>query len=265
MSATSNGGKLAMVKFMNAVKLTILLVLGSGLTFSTTARGDEPSTRPVMPGGNFPMDIRSALRSMFMTRQANIVHFTQDEWNDMMSFMETYSPARAAVLERADLPEESTVRQVLIRKWRAYKFVKDHFPEMAKLQERRFTLEDDLFVLAMREKDREADAGSPTADSSQDLHDLIHAKVADLVALGIAEDQLRIERLKRMLGDLNAKLAADQASEQRRIEDRTQRLMGSYPWPATRPSANSPRADGGNGETATVSNQTDTAAAADSN
>jgi hypothetical protein len=251
-----------MVKFMNAVKLTIPLVLGLVLTICTTAWGDGPSTRPVMPGGNFRLDLRAALRGMFTSRQSTTVHFTQEEWNDMMSFMETYSPARAAVLERTDLPEDSAIRQGLIRKWRAYKFVKDHFPEMATLQERRFTLEDDLFKLAMDEKDVEQDATS-RADDSEDIRDRIHAKVAQLVELGIQEDQLRIERLKRMLGDLNVKLAADQASEQRRIEDRTQRLMGSYPWPSTRPSAGSPRSDAGNSDTATISNQAN--AGADSN
>jgi len=253
-----------MVKRMKAVKLTILLVLGLALMVSTTARGNGPSTRPVVPSGNFSTEIRAALRNMFMIPRANLVHFTPDEWNEMMSFMEIYSPARWSVLQMTDLPEESTIRQGLIRKWRAYRFVKEHFPEMARLQERRFTLEDDLFKLAMDEKDWEKEGSTPAGDG-EDIRERIHAKVAELVELGIQEDQLRIDRLNRMLGELHAKLAQDKASAQHRIDDRTERLMGHFPWPATRPSALPPRTDSGNGDATPISNQADADVAADAN
>lgn len=244
-----------MVRIMNAVKLTILSVLGLFVSVSP-ALGDGPSTRPDLPV-NLRAELR-AVRNMFMSRNpnANPIHFTQDEWNEMMNFMESVSPARAAVLERTNPPEQSTVCQGLIRRWRAYKFVREHFPEMADLQARRFTLEDDLFVLSMDEKESESDVTSRPGDLD-DLRDHIRAKITELLDLGIQEDRLRIETLQKALASMNAKLSADQANEPRIIDDRTDRIMGRFPWPTTRPAGASPRGGADRGNKATVADQAD--------
>jgi hypothetical protein len=231
-------------------------ILGLGVAFVPMARADGPSTRPDASGIN--RQAWRALRGTFRAdAYANLIYFSQDEWNDMMGFMQTVSPARANVLARTNLPVESPIRQGLIRRWRAYKFVRDHFPEMAQLQERRFTLEDDLFVLGMKEKDRETNPTSRTSDSADDLREKIHAKVTELLDLGIQEDRLRIEKLNRMLANANNTLAQDQAREPQAVELRTENLMGRFSHSTTRPSGASPHGDAGDGGSNAVSDQTD--------
>jgi hypothetical protein len=245
---------------MNAKRLIICSVLGLVVTALglAPALGDGPSTRPDTDGG-----MRQQMRFMRgMLRNdpnAGLIYFTQDEWNDMMSFLQLHSHARAQVLARAtNLPQENSIRQALIRRWRAYKFVRDHFPEMARLQERRFELEDDLFKLAMDVRDLENVSAGPVSGSADDLRERIHAKLAELLDLGIQEDQLRVEKLQTVLKDMNAKLARDQASEPAIIENRTENLMGRYARPTSRPSGVLPHGDATDGGTNTLSDQIDT-------
>lgn len=247
---------------MNAIRLTFCSVLGLAFAFVPIARGDGPSTRPFPSTRPDTSDASRppgrAWRGIRNDPNANLIYFSQDEWNEVMSFLQNVSPARAAVLARTtNLPVESPVRQGLIRRWRAYKFVRDHFPEMAQLQARRFGLEDDLFKLAMDEKDRENNPTAPGVDSADFTREKIHAKVTELLDLGIAEDRLRIEKVERMLSNAKNTLAQDQAREPKLIEFRTDTMMGRFTHSTTRPSGASPHGDATDSGSGAVSDQVD--------
>jgi hypothetical protein len=106
-------------------------------------------------------------------------------------------------------------------------------------------------------RDRE---DAPVSESADDLREKIHAKVTELLDLGIQEDQLRVQKLQTVLKEMNAKLARDQANERVIIENRTENLMDRYARPSTRPSGLPPHADATDGGTNALSDQTDTPA-----
>jgi hypothetical protein len=228
---------------MKPARLAAILILGVTMLPSLAASADQPSTRPeqkasprlstTRPAGNRGQLFR-ALRAMIAGRTDNVRPYTQQEWDDMMAFMQDNSPARWHVLANLQVPNNSPIRLDAIRKWRNYNFTKEHFPAVADQLLRRFHLEDDLFALTLTAQ------AEGQADGSQ-IHDKIRDKIADLVQLDFSERQTRIDKLQKMLEDEKAKLASDQASQDKLIDQRTNAIMNRLerlsraPAPTTRP------------------------------
>jgi hypothetical protein len=158
--------------------------------------------------------------------------YTSQEWDQMMDFLHANSPERFSVLSHVVLPEN--LRMDLIRKWRNYNFVKEHFPAVADVQLRRFHYEDDLFLLVL-------EAQKYNGQNSE-YGQLIHDKVAQLVQTNFEERQLRIDKLQQMLKDEQQKFDQDQASESQIIDQRTENILkriernsSAHPAPTTQP------------------------------
>ena len=228
---------------MKPARLAAILILGVTMLPSLAASADQPSTRPeqkasprlstTRPAGNRGQLFR-ALRAMIAGRTDNVRPYTQQEWDDMMAFMQDNSPARWHVLANLQVPNNSPIRLDAIRKWRNYNFTKEHFPAVADQLLRRFKLEDDLFALTLT---AQAEGG---ADGAQ-IHDKIRAKIAEMVQLDFSERQTRIDKLQNMLEAEKARLASDQASQDKLIDQRTNAIMSRLdrlnhvPVPTTRP------------------------------
>jgi hypothetical protein len=200
---------------------------------------NEPATRPdTEVRGATAGDIRQAWRTALgFGRTSNIRPYTAAEWDDMMAFLKVNSPARYTVVNSLNLPANSPIRLDLIRKWRNYIFVKEHFPAISENYVKRFRLEDELFLLVMKAKR----SGETT---SNDLHVRIRDKVAQLVELGFDERQLRIAKLEELLDQEKKKLAEDQDKKETVIDQRTDAIMarlqhlnapGRRGSPSTRP------------------------------
>jgi hypothetical protein len=212
---------------MKPVRLAAILILAVTMLASLTAAADEPSTRPeqrpspplstAQPPVN-PMQLRRALRALIAGRTSTVRPYTQQEWDDMMAFLQDNSPARAHVLANLQVPNNSPIRLDAIRKWRNYNFTKEHFPAVADQLRRRFKLEDDLFALTLT---AQAEGGADTAQ----IHDKIRNKIAEMVQLDFSERQTRIDKLQKMLEAEKAKLASDQASQDKLIDQRTNAIM----------------------------------------
>jgi hypothetical protein len=237
---------------MKLARLLTVLILGAGSVVWADAPSTRPATRPAqqVKGQNQPKvqhlnpaQIRRRLLGMFIpARIVGVQPASQQEWDEMMDFMEQYSPARWHVLSSLNLPPTAPVRLDAIRKWRNYTLARDHLPQVADQLIERFQLEDDLFALTLTAQEN--------ADSGLDqFHDKIQAKVQKLVDLDLAERQTRIDKLEKLLDQEKAKLAQDQASEDKTVDQRTNAILARIeklnselgPASTTRPDG---RADG---------------------
>ena len=135
----------------------------------------------------------------------------------MMAFMRDNSP-RGRVLANLRVPNDSPIRLDAIRKWRNYNFTKEHFPAVAGQLLRRYKLEDDLFALTLTAQAE----GQP---NGAQIHDKIRDKIAEMVQLDFSERQTRIDKLQNMLEAEKAKLAKDQASQDKLIDQRTNAIL----------------------------------------
>ncbi len=205
---------------MRPAKLAVILILGVTMLACLAVSADEPATQPAsttQPSVNAGQ-LRRALRALSPGRVAGVWPYTQQEWDAMMAFMKENSPARWHAMLSVQMPNNSPVRLDAIRKWRNYNFTKEHFPAVADQLLRRFRLEDDLFALELT---AEADDGTNTAQ----IHDLIRNKITEMVQLDFSERQTRIDKLQKMLQDEKAKLAGDQAEQDKVIDQRTDGIM----------------------------------------
>ena len=157
----------------------------------------------------------------------------------MLDFMSQYSRARYQVISELNLPSTSPVLVDAINKWRNYNLTKDHFPAVADLMLQRFELEDDLFSLTLTAQQEGSGGGSV-------IREKIHDKVKKIVDTEFSERQARIERLETLLSEEKNRLAADQASEDKLVNQRTngimnrlERLNRSLVPPTTRPAPQS--------------------------
>jgi hypothetical protein len=218
---------------MNFLRTSAGLMLAFAMVLPALASADEPATRPttVAPGEGPPRPLR-ALLALGVARINGVRPYTSQEWDQMMDFLHTNSPERFSVLSHVVLPEN--LRMDLIRKWRNYNFVKEHFPAVADVQLRRFHYEDDLFLLVL-------EAQKYNGQNSE-YGQLIHDKVAQLVQTNFEERQLRIDKLQQMLKDEQQKFDQDQASESQIIDQRTENILkriernsSAHPAPTTQP------------------------------
>jgi len=219
---------------MKFVKVIAISLIGMASLLCAGAAADQPATRPA-DSSSFGNPQGRRMRTLAAKNNA-FRPYTQQEWDEMMTFMLQYSPTREHLLEEMELPHDSPIRLDAIRKWRNYNFTKEHFPAIADDLIQRFRLEDDLLYLSLK---------TSTAEGSDrlELRDKIHDKVAQLVNLELTERQARIDKLQKMLEEEKTTLVQDKSSEQERIDRRTSMIMMRIdrrnpefsPPPSTRP------------------------------
>jgi hypothetical protein len=206
-----------------------------------TTRESKPTTRPARPT---MLGSRRQLRfpaiAVIGPRLPLLRPATPQEIDEMLDFMSQYSRARYRVLSELNLPPTSPVLVDAINKWRNYTLTKDHFPAVADMMLQRFELEDDLFSLTLTAQQEGGSSAEPV------IREKIHDKVKKIVDTEFAERQARIERLETLLNEEKGKLAADQASEDKVVDQRTngimnrlERLNRSLVPPTTRPNPQS--------------------------
>ncbi len=205
-----------------------ILAVGMAVMACAGVWADVPATQPTgsVSAGSVsttrpsPLNLGQWRRAWALTagRTAGIRPYTQEEWNDMMTFMRANSPARWRVLSSLQLRPNAPIRLDAIRRWRNFNFTKDHFPDVADQLVKRVRLEDDLFALTM-------DAQSSGEADSASIREKIRDKIAEIVNLDFSERQTRIDKLEKMLDDEKTRLAADQSSVDKIIDRRTDQIM----------------------------------------
>jgi hypothetical protein len=205
---------------MKIFKIITISFVGLAVLMCTGASADQPATRPATSSYS-NSQFRRTLRALVVGKTAGVRPATPQEWDEMMVFMQKYSPARALVLESIPLNHEtSPIALEAIRRWRNYVFTNEHFPAITDDLVRRFQLEDDLFELTLRDR---ADEGGEALE----LRDKIQAKVGQIVELEFQERQARIDRLQTIIADEKSRLQHDQSSEDDIIDRRTDTIIRS--------------------------------------
>jgi hypothetical protein len=210
----------------------------------------EPTARDPAAREPTGADLRQAFRALGIGKTAGIHSYSPQEWDEMMAFLKVNSPTRYAVLSSLSLSANSPIRFDLIRKWRNYIFVRDHFPAMADNYVKRFELEDGLFLLVLKAR-RSGEA------SSSDLHDRIRSKIGQLVDLGFDERQIRIAKLEELLNTEKKKLAEDQDKRDALIDQRTDSIIAKLQHLSVPPHRSAPATRPVNGQSADEANSVD--------
>jgi hypothetical protein len=230
--------------------------IGMGAMSFASVWADAPTTRPEASTRPSEMTMGRwgrTLSETFGMRAGRIAPPTQQEWDEMMAFMEINSPARWRVLSTIPLRPNGVIRRQAINRYRNYLFTVQHFPDIKDLLLERIHLEDDLFALTL-------DAQSSGDTEIASIRDKIHGKIAEIVQLDFAERQARIDKLEKLLEQDKNSLAADQASEEKLIDARTDQIMGrldrlskEMASPTTRPmTEETEENEGGNSDTPVV-------------
>ena len=201
------------------VFLAIALAAVAGAGVWADVPTTQPETMTTTRPSAFSFGQWRRIWGITAARTAGVRPYTQEEWNEMMAFMETASPARAHVLSSLQLRPNAPIRLNAIQQWRNYNFTVEHFPDVKEQLLKRIHLEDDLFALTV-------DAQSAGETDSAYIRERIRAKIAEIVQLDFKQRQTRIEKLERMLDEEKARLAADQSSMDQMIERRTDQIMG---------------------------------------
>jgi hypothetical protein len=210
------------------------------------ALAQAPATRPAAKspvansGAAAAAPGRAGGRPLGVLSGASTRPYTQQEWDEMISFLDANSPLRAKALRNPNnIPEANRLN--LIRTFRAYKLIKDQNPEIAELRVQRFQNEDKLYGLQL-------DAHR-FPDRIPQIREEIRKTVEQLVDLGLKEHEVRIHRLQSLQADEQAKLEEERAGAMTAIELRTNRILdqarrlgvgrngSSQAVPATRPDA----------------------------
>ena len=85
---------------MKIVKIIAMTFVGLGALMCAGASADQPATRPA--GGsytNHQLQVPAAQCALVVGKTTGIHPATQQEWDDMMVFMRSNSPAQAYVLD----------------------------------------------------------------------------------------------------------------------------------------------------------------------
>jgi hypothetical protein len=139
------------------------------------------------------------------------------DWDEMIQFMQKNAPIRAHVIDESDAWDNLPARNALLKRWRDYRFVAEHFPEVADLRVKRFQIEDQIFGLELQVR------RDPSVLDS--IRPEIRLKAAELVDLSIEERQLRIAKLQNLLSQEQKRLADEQSQQDAEVNQRTQRIM----------------------------------------
>jgi hypothetical protein len=170
---------------------------------------------------------------------------TDEEWKAVVDLMAEYSPNRLKAIEEQasqDGPRYESLRKMVFMHYRDLALARergDHELYDLKLQ----LVKKDDDVWATQRQMREA----PEPDRPV-LHYRLKQKVAELVRLGLKERELRIQRLEKALAEEKARLAADEAQVDQRINDRVRSMTAGLRSPRRIPETGG-NATGGAGAT----------------
>jgi hypothetical protein len=141
----------------------------------------------------------------------------RQEWNDMILFLQKNAPNRARVIDENDAWSNYHVRAELLKHWRDYRFVAEHFPEVGDLRVKRFQVEDVIFGLELQARH------DPSVLES--IRPQIRLQAAVLVHLSIEEHRLRIQKLQNLLKQEQERLSEEEGQEDAAVDRREQQIM----------------------------------------
>jgi hypothetical protein len=190
------------------VSLASLVVAVAAVSFAagpTTA----PTTNPAAARGRG----RGAVPPADLTPPVTPV-----EWDELLKFMDTYSPNMVQDIRDTNLGMTSPSGLNLLREYRSYKMVRDNnFPEVAKLREDRFKIEDDIYDLV--KKARQNPAQHPNIQGE------IHDEAGLLVQNIMDERAARIKKLSDLLTSEQKQFDTDKANQDKQIDQRAAQIF----------------------------------------
>jgi hypothetical protein len=141
---------------------------------------------------------------------------------EVSRFLRVYSPNRWHALE--GLPEEGPERRAVmafaVARWRGIQELKETEPALYDLKLKQLKVEDEIYgLLAVKL----APAGR------EPLRATLRESVEQLVNLGIAERELRVERFRKQLKEEEGRLASDKMRVDKLVDRRTEMLMQEGP------------------------------------
>lgn len=147
---------------------------------------------------------------------------SEKEQQEVAAFMRQYAPNRWMAMEA--LPEAGTVRRgvmiYVVARWRHLEMLREEDPSLYEIKVQQLAVEDDIYGLLAR-------THSPA--EREPLRKTLHGKVTELVRLGLAERQQRIQRLRESLKAEEERLLRDQKSIETMVERRTDAFITDGP------------------------------------
>jgi hypothetical protein len=233
--------------------LSLLLAGSSILYCAGRTMADDPTTRPNSPPPS-PMNLGP------MFGQAS-----PQEWDELTQFLDVNSPNRAKMVKNLNLPEGGQLRQMMLRQFRAYKLVREQFPEVADLRLQQFKLEDDVFGLTQQARTMNA------RTAYERIYPLIEEKERQIADKQMQQEQLRIDRLQKTLDQEVQRLARARSQMDQLVAEASRQAMpprmrgfqlnGPNGSPTTNPSGDINVSGPGNAGDATKPNPIDPLAA----
>jgi hypothetical protein len=212
------GERLMMVKIPKAALASLLAIAGGIALAGPDGKSGGPTTAPA--GTTMPSDDEGQHRGG-RGGGAGRQHGdpTKDpKWADARSFLEKYSPIRAAAF--AALPDNADKggfeNMILYSYESAQRTAADHDLYNAVIQ--RIKVEDAIFGLV-------TDMPKLPADKREASKAKLHDQVVALVDVNLKERELRLDRLAKTLESERAQLAKDSADKDKLVETRMDAVL----------------------------------------
>jgi hypothetical protein len=138
---------------------------------------------------------------------------TDEEWQEASALLRRYSPKRmAAVASLPDGPLKQRLRNFIYGRYLALVRVQDNFPQIFQLQLQRLTIEDNLFDLHHQFVSA---TGSAKASLRSDMRQQVQALFDNVQQ----DRQARINRMKMLVAEMQAKKESDAQNRDTLIEE----------------------------------------------
>jgi hypothetical protein len=149
---------------------------------------------------------------------------TEEEWNEVATFMQEHSPYRLEQIQK--LKESAPYRYGLRAKiWNQYRTLQEQKRNDEQLYEfgvKRFELKDEQFHLVQQLERAKGEMVSVWRVR-------LHANAAELVALNLAERQHRLDKLVQAVETERQKLEQDKANQDQLIDEQLQQVVKHDP------------------------------------
>lgn len=132
------------------------------------------------------------------------------------AFMKETSPKRYEAMQKLSPEQQKKIRERAEMLYRMLKWGSKNEPAMWEAKKQEIGLEDDLFALRMQLLRKDA----PDAAEQKEIRDTMRAKVRKLVDMRLKERAERIEKLRKFLGDEEARLTQDQKNVDELVDTR---------------------------------------------
>ncbi len=211
---------------MNRLSLSLIVTAGAAMLMPVAASrsggpvaaaqsGARIVAPPTTRGGLIRRGTRGIHRRGPASRPA-----TREDIDELMAFLEKNSPNRYKMLRDANIPPDDAYWTEPLAKLHEYQAMVRELPKLGEKWLERFKLEDDLLALAVEIQEKPW--------QREELRPKVHDVVRELSDVNIAEQQVRVDRLKELLAYESKKFEELSTDKDRKIEDRTERIMRSF-------------------------------------